>query len=586
MFRTVIVALIVTATLQACDSGGSSSPDVFQDPDNIASGFGGVDINLNGLSGRALSEAPPASSADTNRPMVFSDPGLVSAIPGQVESVEIGFNINSSLVSVFISTEGLDQHIAFDLPPESANESQQIVRMQIQVPNADETFCYSVKALDFQQLVSDPTMLCLIGTDQSASETARIVYFADFANNSTLSTLSVDTGEVREIGRTGIQLTDVAILNGTLYGVTDSSLYTVDPITGESGFVGRMGASFVNALVGFDNNLYAANSTGQLLQVNPTTGAADVIGDLAGGTSSGDLVPTDDSTGLLGTINVSGSQSDWLMRHDLETGTSELVGETGFQQVWGLAFFRSQLIGLTNDGELILIDPNTGAGALVDQTRALSAGGAAVDTELSLGSVPSVGGIDFATFSTLKAPVEGDGWRMVAGSDQHDAVYSIDGLDVEIDDTFAFDLNKTAGENTNADKGALVTAVFDGQVFFRHEPLGFVLVEHTTPLLLASGEEITPWYSGYMHMDQIPDELTNVNVNTKLGVVGDVGVEGVDHLHFSLYRSDNGVFRSIDIANELGDYTSFISEWSDQCGETAIDTQVMAWWAIGSSPCL
>jgi len=349
MLRKAIITVIVMGALQACESSDGSSSSLIDDPVSVVGDFGEVNINVNGLSGRVLAEPPPASSIDTDRPTVFSDPGLVSAVPGQVESVEIGFTISSALVSVFISTEQQDQHVAFDLPPENTASSQQIVRMQIQVPSAGETFCYSIKALDAEELVSDPAMLCLIGSDQSAAETARIVYFADFSSNSTLSTLSVDTGEVRQIGRTGIQLTDVAILNGTLYGVTGSRLYTINPTTGESAFVGRMGTSGVNALVGFENRLYAANTSGQLLQVDPTTGATAVIGDLAGGSSSGDLVPTDDATGLLGTINLSGSGSDWLIRHDLASGTSELIGETGFQQVWGLAFFRSQLIGLTND---------------------------------------------------------------------------------------------------------------------------------------------------------------------------------------------------------------------------------------------
>lgn len=62
-----------------------------------------------------------------------------------------------------------------------------------------------------------------------------------------------------------------------------------------------------------------------------------------------------------------GCESDWLARINPVTGSAELIGQTGFQQIFGLGFWGDQVYGFTNAGEYIVIDVETGQGTLVEE---------------------------------------------------------------------------------------------------------------------------------------------------------------------------------------------------------------------------
>jgi len=58
---------------------------------------------------------------------------------------------------------------------------------------------------------------------------------------------------------------------------------------------------------------------------------------------------------------------------------TKIGGDTGFGQIWGLGFWKNKIFGFTQTGNFITIDPNTGAGTLV-QSGGPEWWGAAVTT--------------------------------------------------------------------------------------------------------------------------------------------------------------------------------------------------------------
>jgi hypothetical protein len=59
------------------------------------------------------------------------------------------------------------------------------------------------------------------------------------------------------------------------------------------------------------------------------------------------------------------SSNNVLIRVDTSTGVATAVGPIGFGDVWGLAYSNARVIGFTTGGQIVRIDPQTGAGALL-----------------------------------------------------------------------------------------------------------------------------------------------------------------------------------------------------------------------------
>src|SRR5262249_5830920 len=69
------------------------------------------------------------------------------------------------------------------------------------------------------------------------------------------------------------------------------------------------------------------------------------------------------------------SSNNVLIRVDTSTGHATPVGPIGFGDVLGLAYVSSKVIGFTQSGKIIQINPLTGAGTLL-ATRAVAWWGA------------------------------------------------------------------------------------------------------------------------------------------------------------------------------------------------------------------
>lgn len=169
--------------------------------------------------------------------------------------------------------------------------------------------------------------------------------------------------------------TDVVLTrSGGVYAVTLTALYRVDPHTAVATPIGSgLGFPNVNALGADDaGNLYAATTSGQLLTVNRQTGVASLVGNYGFGLNSdGDIEFAASGEGFA-TIQAS-SLNSVLARIAPSTGLASAVGtNTGFADVYSLAFVGDQLFGLTSDadgrGTLVTLDTSTGSATQVRRT--------------------------------------------------------------------------------------------------------------------------------------------------------------------------------------------------------------------------
>jgi hypothetical protein len=201
-------------------------------------------------------------------------------------------------------------------------------------------------------------------------------------SSSTLYRVDPDTLAITKVGDFGWpsnvlfdQMTDIAIdKNGRMIGVSFTNVYSIDTATAQTTLLSQNlqgtfnGLSFVPAaqlgMTGDDVLVGSRNSDGMVFRIDPMTGAATAVGDMGGGfVSSGDLV----AVAGFGTVQtVTGSGNDRLVRLAPQTFAATAIGtDTGFGQIWGLAFWKNKVYGFTNGGDFVLIDPTTGAGQLV-----------------------------------------------------------------------------------------------------------------------------------------------------------------------------------------------------------------------------
>jgi hypothetical protein len=163
------------------------------------------------------------------------------------------------------------------------------------------------------------------------------------------------------VGPFGVSsVTDLAIDNdGSMYCITFSALYSVDPTTGAATLIGPTGASG-NGLTFLDDGRLVMSGGGRLYELNRATGAATVIGSFGPGvSSSGDLTGTP-----AGALYLT-SPGDRLVRLNRSTGRATTIGMTGFSEVYGLAYWDGVVYGFTSSGGIIAINEATGRGTSV-----------------------------------------------------------------------------------------------------------------------------------------------------------------------------------------------------------------------------
>lgn len=177
------------------------------------------------------------------------------------------------------------------------------------------------------------------------------------------------SGRVIPIG--SVDLTDIALHpNGTLFGISFYDSMVVDPNTAQTITLAELTNKSFNALdAAPDGTLYAAGGT-ELHTIDPLSGKNTLIASLpSGSSSSGDLAFMQGR--LLLSASTSAGSIDQLLEFDFATNRFNEVGSIGYSCVYGLAAFGPTLYGLTCEGLVLRIDPDTGAGTELSRSSVI-----------------------------------------------------------------------------------------------------------------------------------------------------------------------------------------------------------------------
>ena len=189
-------------------------------------------------------------------------------------------------------------------------------------------------------------------------------------------------------------ITDVAVdANGVLVGTTRTALFRIDTSTAACTLIamlpgnGFVGLTYVPAGVLDPSSevLVGGTGPGTYWRIDPSTGMSTMLGQLKVGRTnyqlSGDFVSVQ-GAGTFATVRAMGvasSSQDQLARMNERTGELTIIGNTGFQKIFGLAYYRNTLYGFTDAGQFISIDIMTGRGRMIS-TPAMQFYGAGVTT--------------------------------------------------------------------------------------------------------------------------------------------------------------------------------------------------------------
>jgi hypothetical protein len=187
------------------------------------------------------------------------------------------------------------------------------------------------------------------------------VYAITNSGNSALYTLNTWSHRESRKGFAGTQLTDITFQGRTLYAISFTDLYRLNPATGSSHHIGSLGFGTANALTTEPrtNTLYGADLTGDFFRINPRTGHTTLIGNFGHGLgSAGDL--TFAGGRLYATVSLNGSAETYLATVNVRTGAARIVGDTHYTDVFGLVSGNGALYGATDSGLFLAISPVTG----------------------------------------------------------------------------------------------------------------------------------------------------------------------------------------------------------------------------------
>jgi hypothetical protein len=197
----------------------------------------------------------------------------------------------------------------------------------------------------------------------------------DYTLNGNLYTINATNGAATLVGSLGYNnSTDIAFVGTALYGISFTALYSINPNTGASSIIGNTGYSGLNALGAAPNGtLWSADSsTGDVVTLNKTTGAATKIGNFGNGyVSAGDLVFSPDGKTLYAEITTSAFSTFWIATVNTSTGVATPLANPvgGNGSMYGLTFKDGIMYALSSTGYVYTIDLSgdayTGEGTLV-----------------------------------------------------------------------------------------------------------------------------------------------------------------------------------------------------------------------------
>jgi len=192
--------------------------------------------------------------------------------------------------------------------------------------------------------------------------------------------VDLPSGAIERLARAELSFTDVSLHpDGRLFAISSESLFELDEADGAARFIAALPERTVGLDVTPEGDLVAAGIS-TLLRVDPDTGASSFLARFpVGFGASGDiafvrgrmLVATTDRPGTVS------ARPDFLFEVPADGSPAFEVGVIGIACVWGLAPFGDTLYGFTCNGQLLEIDPDTGAGRVIASLGSRRIGGAA-----------------------------------------------------------------------------------------------------------------------------------------------------------------------------------------------------------------
>jgi streptogramin lyase len=201
--------------------------------------------------------------------------------------------------------------------------------------------------------------LAVVATARQAIAATPIYSAANLTGN--LYTTDSATAATTLVGNTGIAPFDIAFSpSGQLYGLdAGTALYQIDPNTAAATYVGATGA-FINGLDFRATGVLYGTGQDSLYTIDTTTGFATLVGSNGGlYQSAGDIAFAPDDSLFMTT------DTNLLVQLNPLTGAATLIGAIGFTDVYGIDFIGNALFAITSGGQLLTVNTTTGAGTLV-----------------------------------------------------------------------------------------------------------------------------------------------------------------------------------------------------------------------------
>jgi hypothetical protein len=176
-------------------------------------------------------------------------------------------------------------------------------------------------------------------------------------------TIDLATGAATPIGPNTPNLShDLAISPaGSVYGIFDTSLYTIDKLTGATAAVGVLSATIQSLAFRSDGVLFGVDDT-SLYTIDPATAAATLVGSLGLGVGLDNI--RFDGSGNLFTMT---AEADSLLHLvNQTTGAATLIGASGTDDISLGAFYGGVFLGsnVTDQPRIVSVNPFTGTATL------------------------------------------------------------------------------------------------------------------------------------------------------------------------------------------------------------------------------
>jgi hypothetical protein len=205
--------------------------------------------------------------------------------------------------------------------------------------------------------------LCPPGLTCGAQGCSTLAYVCD---SDRIFEATLPSGALRYIGTANDAFfSDIGLHpNGTLYGLEGSypsQLVTVDRATAATAVAGAVNLDNANGLVVSSDGTVYVSAWDQVYTLDTTSFTTKSVATFPSGYYSGGDLAFVGGRLLIDARLGTHPPTDTLVEANLQDGSMRVIGDFGFACVWGLASSGPLLFGFTCEGNILSIDPNSGA---------------------------------------------------------------------------------------------------------------------------------------------------------------------------------------------------------------------------------